>query len=89
MKKSLYDRFIRPIFTINDTPHAVALGVSMGVFIGLTPTVGYQMLLVVLIGTLIRANRIVAVLVTWISNPVTAVPLYYAYYWFGCKVLGV
>ena len=89
MRRAFYNKIVRPIFTINDTPHAIALGVSLGVFIGFTPTVGYQMILVLLIGTLIRANRIVAVLLTWISNPITAIPLYYAYYWLGCKVMDV
>jgi uncharacterized protein (DUF2062 family) len=84
-----YNKIIRPIFTINDTPHAIALGVSLGVFIGLTPTVGYQMILVLILGTLLRANRIIAILLTWMSNPITAIPMYYGYYWVGCKILSV
>lgn len=87
--KDLYNRLVRPIFTINDTPHAIALGVSLGVFLGLTPTVGFQIILVLAIGTLIRANRIIGVLLTWISNPITFLPMYYAYYWFGGKLMGL
>jgi uncharacterized protein (DUF2062 family) len=83
-----FNKIIRPIFTINDTPQAIALGVSLGVFIGLTPTVGYQMILVLILGTLLRANRIIAVLLTWMSNPITAIPMYYGYYWVGCKLIG-
>jgi len=85
----LYKKLIRPIFTINDTPHAVALGVSLGIFIGFTPTVGFQLILVALIGTLIKANRIIALILCWVSNPITFIPLYYVYYWFGAKLLNI
>ncbi len=85
----LYNKFVKPVFTINDTPHSIALGVSLGMFIALTPTVSVQMILVVIIGTLIRANRLIGVILIWISNPVTVLPLYYAYYWLGGKLLGV
>jgi len=85
----LFNRFIRPIFTINNTPHAIALGVWLGVFIGFTPTVGLQLILVAIIGTMIKANRIIALILCWISNPITFIPLYYGYYWFGAKLVNV
>lgn len=47
------------------------------------------MALAVIIGTLIRANRIIAVVLCWISNPVTLIPLYYGNYWLGGKILGI
>ena len=87
--KYLYRRFIRPIFTINDTPHAVALGVWLGMFIGFSPTVGFQLILVAIIGTFIRANRIIALILCWVSNPVTFIPMYYGYYWLGAKIMGI
>jgi len=68
--------------------HSIALGVALGVFIGLTPTVGFQMVLVLLIGTLIHANRIIAVILCWISNPVTFLPMYYGYYCLGTRLIG-
>ncbi|MFH2002840.1 MAG: DUF2062 domain-containing protein, partial [Planctomycetota bacterium] len=88
-KNYLYKKFIQPIFTINDTPHSIALGVALGVFVALTPTVGMQMLIILVLGTLIRANRIIGVLLVWISNPITLIPMYYGYYWLGGKILSV
>jgi len=87
--KFLHNKFIKPIFTIHGTPHSIALGVSMGMFVALTPTVGLQMLICVVIGSFIRANRIIAVILCWISNPITFIPMYYGYYWLGSKILGV
>lgn len=87
MSHFLYKKFIKPIFTINDTPHSIALGVVLGVFVALTPTVGFQMITVAVIGTFIKANRIIGVILCWISNPITFIPMYYGYYWVGGKVL--
>ncbi len=84
-----YKKLIRPIFTIRSSPHSIALGLAFGLFIALTPTVGFQMILVVVIGTLIKANRIIALVVVWISNPLTFIPMYYGYYSLGGWILGV
>ena len=89
MLRYLHQKLIKPIFTINDTPHSIALGTALGVFVSLTPTVGFQMLIAVTIGTLIRANRIIAVILCWITNPITFIPMYYTYYWLGGKILGI
>jgi uncharacterized protein len=85
----LYKKLIRPIFLIRSSPHSIALGVALGIFITLTPTVGVQMLLVFVIGTLIKANRIIALILCWLSNPLTVPPLYYGYYYLGAKLLGL
>jgi uncharacterized protein (DUF2062 family) len=85
----LYNKLIRPIFTINDTPHSIALGVAFGMFVALTPTVGLQILTIAVIGTLIKANRIIGFILCWISNPITLIPMYYGYYWLGGKVLNI
>ena len=89
MGRFLYNKFIKPVFTINDTPHAIAMGVTLGVFVAFTPTVGIQMLTVVIIGTVIKANRIIGALLCWISNPITFIPMYYGYYWLGGKLLSI
>lgn len=83
----VHRRVIQPVLRLNDSPHSLALGVTMGVFVAFTPTVGIQITIVVILGTLLRANRIAAVAMTWISNPVTMIPMYYAYYLLGLFVL--
>lgn len=83
-----YDRLIKPVLTVKDTPHALALGITLGLWVALTPTVGIQMTLVFIIGTVIKANRIAGLAMTWISNPVTFLPMYYAYYVVGLTLTG-
>lgn len=86
--RAFHRKIIRPVLTINDSPHSVALGVTLGIWVAFTPTVGIQIPIVLVLGTLIKANRVIAVALTWISNLFTMVPLYYLYYLLGLVVLG-
>lgn len=62
------------------TMEGVARGVAVGLFIGLTPTVGVQTLLMIVGCIVLRGNFPVAFLMSWVSNPFTVVPLYW---WFN------
>ena len=79
--------FFVELMMLNDTPHGIAMGVAVGVFVGLTPTVGLQMAIVAFISLFIRCNRTAGCAMVWISNPVTMVPLYYGNYLVGAGLL--
>lgn len=83
---------LRSILMLDDTPHSIALGTALGMFIGITPTGGIQMLLVVALsltlGRIFRFNRLAALLMVYVSNPITAVPLYWFCYQVGAVFLG-
>lgn len=82
-------RFIKyRVLHVDDTPHRIALGVAIGCFLAWTPTIGLQMVLVVLLAAMLRANKLVGVPFVWISNPLTIIPIYYPNYWLGCKLSG-
>ena len=61
----------------NDPPHALALGLAIGVFVAMTPTIGAQMVIAAAIAASFRANKILAMAAVWISNPATMVQIYY------------
>lgn len=82
----VYERLIKPIFEIKDSPHSISLGVALGLWIAFTPTIGIQMVMALIICTIFRANILIAIAMCWISNPVTMVPLYYSYYRVGLVV---
>ena len=77
---------LRAILMLDGSPHSIALGTAIGMFIALTPTVGIQMLIVIgfafLVRPLFRFNKMAALMTVYISNPLTVVPLY----WFNYKV---
>lgn len=78
---------LRHILMLDDTPHSVALGTAIGMFIAMTPTVGIQMILVIVFGfltaRLFRFNRVAALIAVYVSNPATIVPIYYLDYKVG------
>lgn len=45
---------------IRDTPHAIAGGVAIGVFMGFTPLLGFKTLLALLIAWLLRCSKVSA-----------------------------
>lgn len=76
------------ILGVHDSPHRIALGVAIGIFVAWTPTIGFQMALALALSTLFRANKVVGVPLVWISNPAT-LWIYIPNYILGCRLLGV
>ena len=91
IEKLITEKLINPVLHSTAPVSEVSLGVAVGVFLGLTPTVGVQMYLVALIWSIYRYifsrhfNLPVGVAMVWISNPLTMVPIYYLFlltgYW--------
>ena len=84
-------RLIRSLLALDDSPHAIALGTAIGMFVGMTPTVGLQMFLVIGIAAATRPlfhfNRVAGLITVYISNPLTIVPLYAAFYYVGTMLV--
>lgn len=72
----------------DDPPHRLALGAAIGIFITFTPTVGFQMVLIVFVSWLLRANKVIGLPLAWISNPLTMVPIFYFCYKAGAVMMG-
>ncbi|MEC9476107.1 MAG: DUF2062 domain-containing protein [Planctomycetota bacterium] len=77
----------RRILQLQGSAHSIALGTAIGLFIAMTPTVGLQMIIIVLISLVIPANRLAGFIMVYISNPLTVVPIYWLDYWVGLKCL--
>ncbi len=86
--KRLREFIVHRVLRLDDTPHRIALGVAIGFFVTWTPTISIQMILVVALATLLKANKRVGVPFVWISNPLTIVPIYGPNYLIGSKLLG-
>lgn len=82
--KIVLRRWLRRILFQKDTPESIAAGTALGMFIALTPTVGFQMIIAVTLATLARVNKVAAALLCWVTNPLTIPPIYY-----GCYRLGL
>jgi uncharacterized protein (DUF2062 family) len=69
--------------------YTLARGVAVGLFIGLTPTVGFQIMLMLGVCVLLRANFPAAFIASWINNPFTVPAYYFGYYELGDWALGI
>lgn len=82
---------LRALLMLDGSPHSIALGTAIGMFIALTPTVGIQMLIVIAVAFLVRPlfrfNRMAALITVYVSNPLTVVPLYWFNYKLGTIVI--
>jgi uncharacterized protein len=61
------------LLTLRDTPHAIAGGVAIGVFIGFTPLFGIKTLLSLGLAYLLRCNPIAAVIAVSLHDVVTPI----------------
>lgn len=76
------------ILHVDDTPHRIALGVAIGIFVAWMPFPGLQMVLALVIAALLRANKVVGLPLVWLNNPLTA-PVNLLCYWLGCWMLRI
>ncbi|MEE8395250.1 MAG: DUF2062 domain-containing protein [bacterium] len=93
--RKIHEHLILP-FEQSEAPVAhIARGAAIGVFIGLTPTVGVQMYIVATLWILFRYvfrfhfNLPIAVATVWVSNPVTVIPFLWIYLLAGDWLLGL
>lgn len=76
------------LLRVRDTPDAIARGLAVGFFFGVSIFWGLQMVLALLVSWLVRGNKVVAVAATAVSNPLTSIPLYGLGWLLGHLVLG-
>lgn len=81
----MFVRFVR----LRGLPEEIAKGVALGIFIGMTPTFGFQMAIALFFAYLLKENRLAAILGVWITNPVTAPVIYSIEYEMGRILLSL
>jgi hypothetical protein len=82
-------RFVlKHVLHTNDTPHAIALGTSLAMFVAFLPLIGLQTVISMGLAALLRANKAVCIPIVWLTNPVTAPPIFFGCFLLGRAVLG-
>lgn len=95
LRRLILMRLVAPIVRGSHSPEYSARGVLFGMLVALTPTVGVQMPIVLLLWLGVRAlrpqwdfNLLVGMAWTWVTNVVTVPPIYYTFYLTGRVMLG-
>jgi uncharacterized protein len=84
----IISRWLRKILRIHGSPHAIAVGTSIGVFVSMLPLYGFQMIIGLALATVARVNKLAAVVPAWITNPLTIPPILYCQYHLGRLLVG-
>ena len=68
---------IRVLLGSSDNPATIARGFAVGIFIAFSPFLGLHTVLAISLAFLVRGNRLVSLLASWICNPLTMIPILY------------
>ncbi len=83
--------WIQGLISPGDSAHELALGTSIGVFVGFTPLFGLHLVIIVLVAfvlqRLVRFNKALAVAASYVNNPVTFAPMIWASYKVGAFLI--
>lgn len=95
LKYMILYRLVAPILRSKHPPEYTARGVLFGLLAALTPTVGVQMAVVLVIWGIVKKakpawnfNVIIAMAWTWVTNIFTVPPIYYLFLVTGRVMLG-
>lgn len=80
---------IYKVFSSHHEPDYLARSAAIGIFIALTPTFGFQIIMVIVIWLITeffkswRFNMAIGIAVTWLTNYFTIIPYYFLSYFTG------
>ena len=75
--------FITNFKQLQGDPHYIALGMAIGLFVSMTPTVPFHTLLAVFLAFILRGSKRAAAIGVWFTNPITLPFCYLADYKIG------
>jgi len=91
-KQNVIILFFKKSFTrllkIRGNPREIALGFALGLFVGMTPLMGFHTPIAVFFAALFKWNKISSAVGVWVSNPLTAPVIYGINYFIGAKIMG-
>jgi len=86
--KSLKTFLKEKIFSTNDSNRKIALSIMLGIFTGMSPMWGYQMLIAYTLAHFFKLNKVVALVSANISIPPMIPFILYGGYYTGARIFG-
>ena len=84
-----YYRYFQSLLRLNVHPSKIAFSVSLGIFVGIVVPFGLQSLVILPLAMSFRSNLILAYASTYITNPITMLPIYAFIFKVGGFISGV
>jgi uncharacterized protein (DUF2062 family) len=88
LRKHHFREFIERAKTLQGDPHYVALGMALGVFVSVTPTIPFHTIIAIALAIVLRGSKPAAAIGVWFSNPITIPVFYIESYKTGMFMLG-
>jgi uncharacterized protein (DUF2062 family) len=88
VRELLHKYFVEPLVSSRNPPWFDARGAAVGLAVGFGVPVGGQVIFLGLLRLVFRFNSVIAFAFTWVTNPVSFVPMYYGYYYVGSLIVG-
>jgi uncharacterized protein (DUF2062 family) len=79
----------RRLVTLKSRPHEIALGCALGAFVSITPLLGVQTMLAVVLALVLRASVPAAIIGTFVGNPLSWPFIWVSTYVMGLQMVGL
>ena len=80
--------FVERVKKLEGDPHYIAMGMAIGVFVGITPTMPFHTVIAVALAFILRGSKAAAAIGVWFCNPFTAPFFYLGSYKVGMFIFG-
>jgi uncharacterized protein len=77
------------LVNLRASPHEIALGCALGAFVSITPLLGVQTLLAIILAFVLRANVPAAIVGTFVGNPLSWPFIWISTYMMGLQMVGL
>jgi len=84
--KYIINQWIHRLIHLNESPYRIAMGCACGIFCSALPIFG-QTFIGMIAALVLRASVIASLSWTWISNPLTTLPMWYGGYRLGIWIM--
>jgi uncharacterized protein (DUF2062 family) len=79
----------RRLVNLRASPHEIALGCAVGAFVSITPLLGVQTIIAVVISLALRASVPAAIIGTFVGNPLSWPFIWVSTYVMGLQIVGL
>jgi len=80
--------FVERVKKLEGDPHYIAMGMAIGVFVGMTPTMPFHTVIAVALAFILRGSKVAAAIGVWFCNPISAPFFYLGSYKAGMFIFG-
>jgi hypothetical protein len=88
LKKYNLREFFKRVKKLEGDPHYISMGMAIGVFVSITPTMPFHTATAVALAFILRGSKAAAAIGVWFCNPITAPFFYLGSYKLGMYILG-